>query len=397
MPYLHLLLIPTLLSLSLSANTIRDSKSSTMANKQGFYYYQDPQDANKTKKIPASPIEKAQAEKMDELIKTMKENNELQKKILKRLLYAFPDTVPEYTINKKTGKKCKTNSSADCFVMPVIKEAQNSVPVMATMLRNPSSQNVKNYLEWQGTYFNQAFKIGNGFSLVSKQYGRSLTNIDGMGYTQMPLEGSRQNDIGNIQKAATFKKLDDKLGIMLFVGLSREHERNMMGYEYVQAVNTDIGKMKNVTYVFRTQEDKKYVEMKIRKTGVEKHWKTYRSIRNIVSKEYYDKFNITLTPSTVAIYKTDKKEKIWQKLGYTINARAIATTLYDFLSFNGIVKNGALREDDNWRNAQALREGKKIDSSFIDSIDINETSISVTDDQYLDKPKKAKAKNENTK
>lgn len=381
-----LILLLTALLLTMNAQKNITSKSSTAEEEKGFYYYDD--DNNETtqkKKVPATPAQKMQGELTSELIKEMRTNNKLQAKILEKLEYAFPRTVPKFTTNKKTGEKCISNSSEDCFVMPVITEAQNSVPVMAEMLRNPTTKNVKKYVAWQAVYLNRAFKIGNGFGLVNKQYEREVNKMDGMGYTQRPTDGNLQNDMAFLKKSAIVKKLGPKLGLMVFVGKSRELERNFNGKEYTALLNSQYGEMENLVYVYASQEDKDFVESRINHFKFDPEPAKYAKVRSIVAPDQFERFKINATPSAVLLYTKDDGSMIWQKAGYTIAPQSLLRTTYRFLRFHDIVKPGTINEKDAWNMATTLREGKSFTTEQLNSFDINESSINVEDDQYLKK------------
>lgn len=388
---LKTILLSALLLTSIgNAQKINNSKTATDGRESGFYYYDDySNEDNETKpikkKIRATPAEQMQGEMMQQLIKEMQINNVLQAKILEKLEYAYPRTIPEYTINRKTGEKCKSNSSVDCFVMPVITEAQNSVPVMAEMLRNPTSQNVKNYLEWQSEYFNQAFKVGQGFSLVNKQYEREINKVDGMSYTQRPSDANLQNDVAYIKKSLVVKKLGKKLGLLVFVGKSRELERNFSGKEYTTLLSSQFGKMENLAYVYDNQDDKNFVEARINRFGKDTSVINYSKVKTIVDHNQYERFKINATPSAVLVYTKDDGSIIWQKTGYAINSKALLRTTYRFLQFNGIIKPGTINEKDGWEMVDDLREDGDFTQKQIDSIKFDESSINVTDDQYLKK------------
>jgi len=378
----RLLFITLLFFANSHAKEQYNSETGTQVNKVGFYFYDDP-DTNTTKKIRVTPTQKMQADLTQELIKQMKRNNELQEKILKKLEYAFPRTIPEYTTNKKTGEKCRTNSSADCFVMPVTKEAQNNVPVMAEMLRNPTEKNIQKYIEWQSVYFNRNFKIGQGFSLVSKQYEREVNKMDGMSFTQMPTHSSKQNDIAFIKKSAIVKKLGKKLGLMLFVGKTRGIEREFVGNEYLQIMNTQLGKMKNLTYVYASNKDKEFVEAKIKKFASQSEKQKYSKTKVAINAQLFKKFKISATPQVVLLYKQDNGNLVWQKIGHSIAPQAILRNIYRFLQFNDVVKPGTINEKDNWEMTNSLLYNRDFTKKELESIDINESKMKINSDQII--------------
>lgn len=364
---------------------------------QGFYYYNDYRDdENSTEKpkkraVRVSPQEKMQADMMQQLIKAVEKNTEVQEKILKKLEYAYPRTIPEYSTNKKTGEKCRSNSSADCFVMPVIAEAQNSVPVMKEMLRDPSMKNVKEYMRWQAAYFNQSFKVGNGFSLANEQYEREINNVDGMSHTNLPMYGDKQKGIGEIKKAAVVERLGEKLGLMIFVGKSKELEREYNGQEYTSLLGSVFGKMKNLTYVFYDEESRAAVEEKIARYKYTDMLAKYSKVRKIVAPEQFKRFKINASPAGVLIYKKEDGGVIWQKTGYsTLSPKSLMQTAYRFLRFHEIVPPGTINEKDGWEMADTLRKDGAFTKEQLRAISLDESKIEVTDDQYIIQPKKKK-------
>jgi len=137
----------------------------------GWWWYEEKYKDPLTKKekiikYKLSPAEKAKIDSQNKtnkllkmLIVSQEENKKLQEKILNR--------------SKKTGEKCLTNSSSDCFVMPVIAEGQH-VPVLKNFLRNPSPKNSKEWLKWQATYFNHINKVSNGLRFAFLKGGSDV-------------------------------------------------------------------------------------------------------------------------------------------------------------------------------------------------------------------------------
>lgn len=110
---------------------------------------------------------------IDKLLKTIIEQNkqsiELQQKLLSIIQETY-DPKPKMIIGKD-GKPCVANSSADCFEMPIVPEAQR-VPVLAEWIKDPSSiEKAKEFLRWQAKFFDLKYKGGYSLNLASKQYG----------------------------------------------------------------------------------------------------------------------------------------------------------------------------------------------------------------------------------
>lgn len=362
---------------------------------EGFYYYDDGSlDKNGSKKPPKKvkmkASEKVQADLTQELISQMRKNNELQEKILKKLEYAFPRTIPEFTTNKKTGKQCKSNSSADCFVMPVIAEAQNSVPVMVEMLRDPNMNTVKNYLEWQAVYLNQTFQVGRGFSLVSKQYEREVNKLDGTSYTNMSTHRNLEKDMANVKKSAVLMRLKKKIGLMIFIGKSYELERQYNTASFTSILNSVFPQLDNFTFVFYDQKSlddlNKRLHHKLKGTNSLKKWE---AASKFVNPNLFEKHKINASPAGLLVYKKDDGEIITQKLGYaTLAPSPLLHTIYNFLRFNNIVEPGTINEKDAWEMGSELRRNKKIDKNKIDAIKIDESNLKINTDQVINKDSK---------
>lgn len=358
---------------------------------EGFYYYDDKLIEKEEQQKPQPPKPRpGDNAQMSELLAAMKENTEVSKKILEKLEYAFPRTIPEYTSNKKTGEKCKSNSSADCFVMPVIAEAQNSVPVMVDMLRNPTTANVKEYLQWQAAYFNQTFKIGYGFNLTAQQYERDAWKVDGVGFTQMANHGNKQNDMEYLKIAAVIKKLGDKLGMLIFFGKSDEIEREYSGLEVDSITQGPFSALKNTALIFQNAKSRDDLTNKINQnvyTGLPARW---AAMKQTVDPDKFKQFDIHASPAAVLIYKKDDGDIVWQKLGYisTLSEQQLMMMTYRFLRFHEILPAGTINEEDVWESADRMRQGAGFDPKMLDSIKADESKMTISDDQIIKKKSK---------
>ncbi|TLD91374.1 hypothetical protein LS74_009020 [Helicobacter magdeburgensis] len=65
------------------------------------------------------------------------------------------------------GKKCLSNSSEDCFVMPIIGDGAR-IPVMRKWLENPTVENALAYYKWQSKYLNHVFNAGYSLEAAAK-------------------------------------------------------------------------------------------------------------------------------------------------------------------------------------------------------------------------------------
>lgn len=65
------------------------------------------------------------------------------------------------------GKKCLSNSSEDCFVMPIIGDGAR-IPVMRKWLENPTVENALAYYKWQSKYLNHSLNAGYSLEMAAK-------------------------------------------------------------------------------------------------------------------------------------------------------------------------------------------------------------------------------------
>jgi len=324
----------------------------------GWWWYKEETIEKDGKKIitktKMTKKEKVDFEAKKETNELLKEQIELLKDVKKRLNYAFPYVAPIYTKNEKTGEKCLTNSSEDCFVLPVQAEAQR-VPVMATWLRNPSPTNSKKWLRWEAKYFNhlQKISLGNRFAYLSGGSKAYPTNtVYSMGDSIRSPMSVRGREL---RKKDMIAKVMPKLDILVFLGKTSALDSIVDSHkEIFQWIRPEFQKY-NVHFIFDSKYSLDLFESNVKDhTGpsIRDAWKKIKNKKIVfVSPKYFDKFNIKITPSVVAIYKTDKKTKdkngketdknemIWQTiLTSSINPVQVKGAIFRFLEYNGIFK-----------------------------------------------------------
>ena len=177
----HAVLLTLLLSSTLS---LAEEKGRWV---KGWVWYDDnnatmpSQNLNKTPSNKTQPPETQEKDtQLTQLLQIIIEQNkqslELQKKLLAIIEEEF-DPKPKMIVNSK-GEPCVANSSADCFEMPIVAEAQR-VPVLAEWIKDPASiEKAKEYLRWQAKFFDAKYKGGYSLNLASKQYGDKAYPID---------------------------------------------------------------------------------------------------------------------------------------------------------------------------------------------------------------------------
>ncbi|MFL1706556.1 hypothetical protein ACHJH3_06070 [Campylobacter sp. MOP7] len=296
------------------------------------------------------------------LIEVLKRNNRELKEIKTRLNYAFPDVAPEYSTNSK-GEKCLTNSSADCFVMPVQAEAQQ-IPVLKKWLREPSPTNSKEYLKWQAKYFNQLDNVSQGLRFSFLNEGAEAYPTDAAMVYGDSLSDPTAEDMLEYRKIIALDGLKEKIGIIIFLGGNTHLEQAINAYYNLGQLSKDAWKNINVTVVVPNEGAKKSIESFASNIGdswVKNFWKkTPIEVR----PEMFERMNVMVTPSIVGVYKVNKKEKIYQTIltGETSEAR-IANAMISFLKYNNIVDPADFAAAFNSAQIQKNMGVKKIDTN----------------------------------
>lgn len=129
---------------------------------RGWLQYEDaPQQKNEgnTKKIQERMSEK------DILLSILQEQKK-QTKLQEEILHVLKVTNDLPEMIEVNGKKCLSNSSADCFKMPITKDAAR-IPVMRKWIEEPTVENAKAYYKWQSKLLNQVFDAGYSLNLAS--------------------------------------------------------------------------------------------------------------------------------------------------------------------------------------------------------------------------------------
>jgi len=278
----------------------------------------------------------------------IKKQNKKLEKVKDRLEYAFPNITPKYTKNEKTGEKCLTNSKAECFVFPLQAEAQH-VPVLAKWLTKPSPTNSKEWLRWEAKYFNHISKIsyGNRFAFLNggpNVYPTDTTFVykDNVAF---PISESTQNT----RQAQILLALKDKLELRIFLGANTLRENTINAYERFRHFTHKPWNKLNVKIYVPNKEALKLMLKKISKIHNKKVQQFWQNKDIIISKEAFKKFKVKTTPSIIALYKTNKKNKngekeiIWQNINIgTTGADTIRRSLIRFLIYNDIIKPAEL-------------------------------------------------------
>lgn len=359
----------------------------------GWYWYEEiPETETKDKKnnkpqkkirYKVTPKEKREMDNIERLIAVIEKQTEISQKMLDILEYNFPRRAPKYGVNKKTGKKCIANSSADCYVHPLVPEAQQ-IPVMAKFLKNPNMENATEYLKWQAEYMNHISNIGYGLSFAYKQGGKDVYPTNSVQTHASPTGLFEDNQ--NLVKSATIKKLAKNITIYTFLGKTPWLEKKL---DIPTLMSAKIGALKyvdNFVYVYENENSKNWLEAKLSKDGFKNQKQSYKFSKQEVDPSKFNKFNIEYTPTSVLVYKNPKnKKEIWQKISFSASPSSIINSTYDFLVYNGIIK----QDNTNPESIMKIKESNMRNNGIFDvnqipyELNQNKTKWKIKKDQIL--------------
>ncbi|BFU77290.1 hypothetical protein ALC152_05050 [Arcobacter sp. 15-2] len=363
------------LSLNLSASLVKKNTDLDYDVAKGWWWYEETYEDTKTKEIKkvkykVSPEEKAKRDAKEESNRLLRKSIEVQKEIQSRLEYAFPNVTPLKTVNKKTGKECVTNSSMDCFVMPVIAEGQQ-IPVLKEFLREPSPSKSKEWLKWQATYFNHVQKVSHGLRFAYLKYGAEAYPTT----TTYSLGDSLT--LANSEKALAHRQakiihsMKDSIGLLVFVGKNALYEKtNKTAYQvhnWNKSFLKDIGKV----FVFQSEAERKEFFKEIQKyvqRGEKELYKFWKDAKVSVRPDLYEKYNVRMTPSTVMFYYPKNKDKTGINqlvLSGSLGSDDLRRQMMHFLTYNEIVDEGSMGADKNWASPSGDAKVPKANESKI--------------------------------
>lgn len=329
--------------------------------------------------------EKLDFEKSDKMTKLMIINNERLEKIQERLDYAFPNLTSIYTVNGKTGEKCLTNSSVDCFEFPLQPEARH-VPVMASWLESPTPTNSKEWLKWESKYFNHLGKISVGNRFAFLNGGPSVYQTDTTFVYDDSLTTPTSENNQDIRKSVILDKVKDKLGVMIFLGANTGLESTLDTYSDFKHYNSEYFKDLNKIIVLPSEAIKKMIGDRLNEGNIVEAINFWETANIVIRPDLFTKFNIMVTPSVVATYKKDKeKDVVWQVVhSGSMGISVVRDSMVKFLIYNDIIKPLELSTAIN--NAEAQRNMVAEEPVVDDSKILND--LNKIKEGYLDENKK---------
>lgn len=281
---------------------------------------------------------------LKELLKVAQEQKEIQQQILNLLSEEFHPTPQKVVIN---GKECIANSNADCFVMPVTKDAQR-IPVLKELIVNPTPETAKNYLQWQAKYFSTGpFQVGRSFQYAINTYGEEAypmnltrmqvnTNWDELGKKR---EEQRQEILNTLYAS-------NSVGLYIFL---HSESLDYFALEEIGKSLAAIGNKKAVTLVFENEKDKQNVFKSIEKTTIEA---AFKGASIMVNNKVFKANNIYMTPTYTVAINTGKKTKKQAVAIGRLSTDELNRKIYTFLEDEQVVKKGELSDYKVWNQVE---------------------------------------------
>jgi hypothetical protein len=281
---------------------------------------------------------------LKELLKVAKEQRDIQREILNLLSEEFHPTPKKVVIN---GKECIANSSADCFVMPVTKEAEK-IPVLKELIVSPSPETAKNYLQWQAKYFSTGpFKVGRSFEYAMNTWGEEAYPMD----MSRPHVNTTYNTLSSKQeehRQILLNKLyaSKKIGLYIFL---QSQSLDYFSLEHISGIIDKIDSKKAVTLVFKDEADKRNVFKSIQNTQIANR---LNGTAILVDKKVFDVNNIYMTPTyTIAIKTANDAKKQAVAIG-RISSDELNRKIYEYVKNEKVVEPGDMMDYKTWNTIE---------------------------------------------
>lgn len=302
---------------------------------KGLHFYEEKKDEqDEEAKIIQETFSKNSENETNKLLQEIVMVLKQQNNEIKELKKTINPNEPTMIINKK-GESCLSNSSVDCFDIPVIQEGRN-VPVLYEFIKEPNENNAKSWLLYQAKLFNHYIRMGYALKFAAingdeNTYPVNALNLYG---------ASKDNMTYDLYRDRILQILYEKrkeIGTMIFLGKTKSIDEHW-GKKSLSTLGFKKGKFFNIAVVFDSQETKKEYD-EYYKTIIDKElFDTYANMPKIVSAELFKKFNISITPTATAYYKTKDKEisSVLEK-GFITQSNLIHNYQH-FLVYNNIVE-----------------------------------------------------------
>lgn len=285
------------LALSLCTSGIGAERKDTRG---GFLNYEN----NKTQNLTEKDI-------LLNILAEQRKQTAIQSEILE-ILKITHDLPRKVVIN---GKECISNSSSDCFVMPIIGDAAR-LPVMRKWLENPTVENALEYYKWQSKYLNHTFNVGYSLEFAAKNTTYPFAST--------PTYLSTGSDQANVQRRSyaldVFKKHATNMEVAILLGKNFGYD---VEYTYDVMKNYNTFKELGIRTRFIFENEKTLAlfndfHQKSLNPELNNMWKNIPKADKVISPNTFKdtKFEAHLTPMYVLRYNDiGKKQSFTQVIG----------------------------------------------------------------------------------
>ena len=161
-----------------------------------------------------------------EILKLQREQLKVQKEILAKVKSIDKRVNPKpIIITKPDGTKCVANSSADCFLMPLAKDALR-IPVLAKYLQNPTKENAKEWYRWLSEYFRRVSIATQSYLLVTRELNEVTSKYGFDTFSAFnPLINNRFYERMKILNLDILARHSKRFKLIFFFGMTKELEK----------------------------------------------------------------------------------------------------------------------------------------------------------------------------
>ena len=340
-------------SVSLTANSdVNGTNNDEYYNyKKGWNLYFDTKKINsdesqaELKKEPLS--KKIELDLLQKILDEQRKQTKIQEKILSLLEEEIDPKPKEDTIN---GKKCIANSSAECFVYPMIAEAKR-VPVMAEFLKDPYDlKKAGEYLKWQAGLFNHAINVGNGLQFAHSQWGAKVYPIGVQTPSHSSLDGAYEARIlPQAEKELILSKKSD-LSYSIFIG--KNPTMDIYSAKSIIDIVKEYGQIE-IELVYFDQKSKDVFEGALSSVYDLKKINHWSAIKKSINPKLFSDFEIFTSPSFVAKLKNKGKNEAQTILHGKIDITSFRNRTISFMEQKKLIDYTQFNECNAWKNNAA--------------------------------------------
>lgn len=284
---------------------------------------------------------------LQKILDESRKQTKIQEKILLLLEEEIDPKPKEVVVN---GKKCIANSSADCFVLPMISEAKR-VPVMAEFLKDPYDlKKAAEYMRWQAGLFNNAINIGNALQFAYAQWGEKVYPVGAQTPSYSSLDGAYEAKILPEAEKELILSKKDTLSFSIFIG--KNPNMDIFSAKSIMDVIAEYGQM-DIELIYFDQKSKEIFEGAISSVYDIKKLKNWNLVKKQIDPKKFDAFNIHTSPSFVAKIKGKDKNEAQTILNGKVDTTSFRSRTIGFMEIKKLIDYSNFSESKAWQNNAA--------------------------------------------